>query len=148
MLSCSMVTTSDCPAAAVLSVVLCGTVPCRVVLCCAVLPPCCADQIRRPSNWNAAEAIGLGPVTPDPTIDTTGTADGFCWGGGVLQVDTFTTERYSLRFVMNHGLVLLSNAMHGQTYVADVNIGVECRVCWQGTSPTRPCGRGGGGRGV
>jgi hypothetical protein len=82
MLSCSMVTTPDCPAAAVLSVVLCGTVPCRVVLCCAVLPPCCADQIRRPSNWNAAEAIGLGPVTPDPTIDTTGTADGFCWGGG------------------------------------------------------------------
>lgn len=64
--------------------------------------------------------------------------------GRVLDVYTFTTERYSLRFVMKHGLVLLSNAMHGQTYVADENIGVKCRVCWQGTSPIRLRGREGG----
>eukprot|EP00775_Hariotina_reticulata_P007687 gene7687-7887_t len=26
-------------------------------------------EIRRPSNYNAAEAIDLGPVSPDPTVD-------------------------------------------------------------------------------
>lgn len=31
-----------------------------------------AFQVRRPSNYVPGEAINLGPVTPDPTIDTTG----------------------------------------------------------------------------
>jgi len=56
--------------------VLCCAVLCCAVLCCAVL----WCQIRRPSNYSASEAIALGPVTPDPTIDTSGGGGGEALG--------------------------------------------------------------------
>lgn len=46
---------------------------CHMSLCLPALPTHsvpCPSQVRRPSNYDANTAIMLGPVTPDPTMDT------------------------------------------------------------------------------